>query len=313
VALAHVDGLDIDYEDCGDPSAPPVLLVMGLGMPAAMWPEPFVAALVSRGLRVIRFDNRDCGHSTKLDGLGIPKIGAAIARALFRLRVRSPYSLDDMARDAIGLLDVLAIQRVHVVGASMGGMIAQVMAARWPDRVASLTSIMSTSGNPRPSIALGERRALKAILSRPARTDDVGTIVDHLLGVFGVIGSPAYPIDPAVMRPHFERVVRRGLYPAGTARQLAAVLASGDRRALLEQITAPTLVIHGAADPLLPVAAGRDTAEHIPDATLRVIEGMGHDFPPALHDELARMVATHCLAAQAPSAPLPAGGPAESD
>ncbi|HSN73253.1 MAG TPA: alpha/beta fold hydrolase, partial [Steroidobacteraceae bacterium] len=185
-----VDRIELDYEDFGETAAPAVLLIMGLGMPGAMWPDTLVEALVGHGLRVIRFDNRDCGHSTRLDQLPVPKLGRAIARALLRLPVRAPYALDDMARDALGLLDALGIERAHVVGASMGGMIAQVLAARWPERVASLTSIMSTSGNPRPSVALGERKALKALLSRPAPGSDVDTVVDHLLGVFGVIGSP---------------------------------------------------------------------------------------------------------------------------
>jgi len=300
MASLRIRDLEIDYDERGQPTAPAVLLIMGLGMPGAMWPDAFIDGLVARGLRVIRFDNRDCGRSTRLDDIGAPNLAMAIGRALLRLPVRAPYTLEDMAGDALGVLDALGVERAHLVGASMGGMIAQVLAAHWPERVATLTSIMSTSGNPRPSIAFGEHKALRAVLSRPAQAD-VDSVVDHLLGVFGVIGSPAYPLDPAVVRPHFEQVVQRGLHPPGTARQLAAILASGDRRTLLARIEAPTLVIHGAADPLLPVAAGRDTARHIHGAKFEVIEGMGHNLPTELQPVLATLVADHCLAATSPT------------
>jgi pimeloyl-ACP methyl ester carboxylesterase len=285
------NGLLLDVEDDGPHDAPVVLLIMGLGMPAALWPEGFVGALLAAGLRVIRFDNRDCGGSTRLRApVAVRNLPAAIARALLRLPVRAPYTLDDMADDAAALLAALGVARAHVVGASMGGMIAQVLAVRHPQCVASLTSIMSTSGNPSPRVALGKPRALRAILHRPRRVDDVAEVTDHLVRVFGIIGSPGYPSEPLLQRQHLERVARRGYYPAGTARQLLAILASGDRRAQLARIDAPTLVIHGADDPLLPVAAGRDTARHIRRARLEVIAGMGHDFPPALQPRVASMV-----------------------
>jgi proline iminopeptidase len=294
--VAALNGIELDYEVHGDPAAPAVLLVMGLGMPALMWPEQFVQALLERGLRVVTFDNRDCGGSTRLGHLGVPNIRAAMTRALMRMPVRAPYTLTDMAVDAAAVLDAARIERAHVVGASMGGMIAQVLAALLPQRVHTLTSIMSSSGNPAPRIAFGDMRATKALL-RPPPGDptDVDAIVDHLLFVFGVIGSPGFPQDPAVLRPHLERVARRGLYHEGTARQLHAILASGDRRPMLHNVEAPTLVIHGADDPLVPVAAGRDTARHIRGARLEVIEGMGHDFPPALMGRIAERVADHCL------------------
>jgi pimeloyl-ACP methyl ester carboxylesterase len=296
------NGIDLDYDVRGDASAPPLLLIMGLGMPAAMWPDPFVDALVAEGFRVVTFDNRDSGGSTRFEGTRVPNVAAAIARALLRRPVRSPYTLDDMAADTAGLLDGLGIERAHVVGASMGGMIAQVLAARRPGRVASLTSIMSSTGNPRRKIAFGTRRALGAILHAPPPPDDIPATVDHLERVFTAIGSPGFAQDPASRREHFERVARRGLYRAGTARQLLAILGSGDRREMLRAITAPTYVIHGGDDPLVPLAAGIDTARCIPHARLEVIMGMGHDFPPELLASVARKIGQHCRDAAARSA-----------
>ena len=295
--IAAIDDVTLDYEVHGKPDAPAVLLVMGLGMPAAMWPAEFVRTLLDRGLRVVTFDNRDSGASTRLARLPVPNIGAAMTRAMMGLRVTAPYSLTDMAIDAVAVLDAAGIDRAHVVGASMGGMIAQVIAALLPQRVATLTSIMSSSGNPAPRIAFGDMRALQALMRPPPEDPaDIDAIVDHLMFVFSVIGSPGFAQDAAVLRPHLERVARRGLYRAGTARQLAAILASGDRRPMLHNVEAPTLVIHGANDPLVPVAAGRDTARHIRGATLEIIDGMGHDFPPALMTRIAARVADHCLA-----------------
>ncbi len=303
------NGLTFDVEDVGERGAPVVLLIMGLGMPAAAWPEGLVDHLVRAGLRVIRFDNRDSGHSTKLRTTRMPNLQFAIARALMRMPVRAPYTLDDMAADADALLAALGVERAHVVGASMGGMIAQVLAARHPQRVLSLTSIMSSSGNPSPRIAFGSHRALRAILLRPRSVDDVAQLTDHLIRVFSVIGSPGFPPDPAMQREHLERVARRGYYPAGSARQLLAILASGDRRAQLARIEAPTLVIHGRDDPLVPVAAGMDTAHNIRGAELKVIPGMGHDFPPALQPEIATLIERHIARASgtAQTAPAAAG------
>jgi pimeloyl-ACP methyl ester carboxylesterase len=305
MAVVQSNGLTFDYEVLGEPTAPPVLLVMGLGMPAALWPDEFVHGLVAQGLRVISFDNRDSGGSTRLEGVRIPSVPMAIARALLRLRVRAPYTLDDMAADTAGLLDAIGVERCHVVGVSMGGMIAQVLTARSPAKVASLTSIMSSTGNPARRIAFGTRHALRAILKPPPASDDIDAVVDHLVEVFGVIGSPGFRQEIPELRRYFERAARRGLYREGSSRQLLAILASGDRRTLLRGISAPTLVIHGAADPLVPVAAGRDTAENIPGSRLEIVEGMGHDFPPILMAQLAVRVADHCWAAQGGRPPAP--------
>lgn len=203
-----------------------------------------------------------------------------------------------MAADTVGLLDALGLERVHVVGASMGGMIGQVLAAQHPGRVLSLTSIMSNSGNPERRIAFGRWKALRAIIRRPPRPDDHPAVVEHLTRVFSIIGSPAHRHELAAMRPLFERVARRGLYRNGTARQLLAILATSDRRPMLRKITAPTLVLHGADDPLVPLAAGQDTAANIAGAKLEVVEGMGHDFPPTLLAKLALRIAEHCRTAQ---------------
>lgn len=303
--VVAANGLQIDCEVHGDPGAPVVLLIMGLGMPSALWPDPVVQTLTAAGFRVVTFDNRDSGGSTRLEGLRVPNVLRAIGRALLRRPVTAPYSLDDMAADTIGMLDALGIDQAHVVGASMGGMIAQVIAAQHPTRVLSLTSIMSNSGNPERRIAFGRWKALRAIIHPPPPPDDHPAVVQHLMRVFGVIGSPAFRHELESMRPLFERVARRGLYRAGTARQLLAILATGDRRPRLHTIAAPTFVLHGADDPLVPLAAAIDTAANIRGARLEVVPGMGHDFPPGLMAQLAERIAAHCRAAQAPALPAP--------
>ena len=291
--VAAVNGLAIDYTLHGAPQAPPLLAIMGLGMPAAAWPPALVELLVARGARVITFDNRDTGGSTRFSGARtIPPL-VAMLRAALRLPVPAPYTLHDMAADAIGLLDALGIAQAHLVGVSMGGMIAQLAAAQFPQRTASLTSIMSSTGNPRPRVAWGKPRALRTLLARPRDPRDPQSVIDHLERVFGVIGSPAGERERAERRVHLERIVRRGLDAAASRRHLLAVLAAGDRRAWLRRITAPTLVLHGALDPLLPLAAGAETARCIAGARLVVIEGMGHDLPPRLLPRLADEIAAH--------------------
>jgi proline iminopeptidase len=289
------NGLDIEYESLGDPAAPAILLIMGLGMQLVAWPDGFCGHLIERGFRVIRYDNRDAGLSGQFAGGKPPNLVWAMLAARLRLPLRPPYTLNDMASDAIGLLDGLGIARAHIVGASMGGMIAQVLAARFPQRVLSLTSIMSSSGSPR--LSGPKRDALKALLSKPEDPRNPEIVIEHLARVFGVIGSPAFPADPAELRQRLGRAVRRSYYPAGVARQLVAVIASGDRRKLLRTIIAPTLVIHGSADPLVPPDAGKDTAHNIPGSRLMVIDGMGHDLPPPLYERLAEAIAAHCVAA----------------
>jgi len=298
MSLVRANGLELDFQVHGDLAAPPLLLVMGLGMPAALWPDEFVAALVSAGFRVVTFDNRDCGASTRLEGAPTPDVKRAILRSLLRRPVSGPYTLEDMAADTVGLLDAIGIGRAHVVGASMGGMIGQMVAARYPGRVLSLTSIMSNSGNPGRRYAFGRWRALRAITHAPPPPDDHAAVVEHLSFVFSVIGSPGFRDSLPQLKPILERVARLGLYRAGTERQLLAILSTGDRRTRLRGIAAPTLVLHGEDDPLVPPEAGRDTARSIPGATLEMVPGMGHDFPPALMARLALRIGEHCRAAQ---------------
>lgn len=284
--------LHIEYESLGDPAHPAIVLIMGLGMQLTAWPDSFCRALVERGYRVVRFDNRDCGLSGRTPGKKRANLMLAMAASALGLPVRTPYTLDDMAGDVAGLMDRLGIAQAHIVGASMGGMIAQVLTAKFPQRVLSLTSIMSSSGNRR--VSKPTKPARKVLLSRPADPKDTESVIDYMVQMFGVIGSPAYPATPDELRDRLGRSIRRAYTPAGTARQLLAIIASGDRRKLLRTITVPTLVIHGAADPLVPLAAGRDTAQNIPGADLLVIEGMGHDFPEVLMPRLAQAIADHC-------------------
>ncbi len=284
--------LHIEYESLGDPAHPAIVLIMGLGMQLLGWPDAFCQALVARGYRVVRFDNRDCGLSGRVPAKKRANLVLAMAAAALGLPVRTPYTLADMADDTIGLMDRLGIARAHIVGASMGGMIAQVLAAKYPQRVLSLTSIMSTSGNRK--LSKPTKAAGKALLARPSDPKNPDIVIEHLVNTFGVIGSPGYPSTREELRQRIGRSVRRSYDPAGVARQLLAVIASGDRRKLLATISAPTLVIHGAADPLVPLAAGRDTAQHIPGAKMLVIDGMGHDFPQALLSHIAGVIADHC-------------------
>jgi pimeloyl-ACP methyl ester carboxylesterase len=306
---AAVNGLAIDYEVHGDPAAPPLLAIMGLGMPAAAWPPALICLLAGRGARVITFDNRDAGGSTKFAAARTIPIPVAMLRATLRLQVPAPYTLHDMAADSIGLLDALGIGRAHVLGVSMGGMIAQLVAAKHPDRVASLTSIMSSTGNPQPRVAWGKPRALRAILSRPRDPRDLQSVIDRLEHVYSVIGSPSAGRDRTALRSHLERIARRGLDTAASRRQLLAVMATGDRRQWLARIIAPTLVLHGRLDPLVPLAAGIETAQCIAGARLVVIDEMGHDLPPALLPRLGDEIAAHLgLSGQARAGPAPRAG-----
>ncbi len=292
MATVAVDGLTIDYEARGAADAPALLAIMGLGMPAAAWPPALIDLLAACGARVITFDNRDAGGSTKFSGAPTIPPAVAIARAALRLHVPAPYTLHDMAADALGLLDALGIGRAHLVGVSMGGMIAQLIAALHPQRVASLTSIMSSTGNPSPRVAFGRPRAIRAILRRPKDPQDPQSVIDDLERKFSVIGTPMAREERAAQRAHYERIARRGLDSAASRRQLLAVLATGDRRPWLARITAPTLVLHGRLDPLLPLAAGIETAQCIAGARLVVIDGMGHDLPPALLPRIADEIAS---------------------
>ena len=273
------NGIALEVEDHGSPQGEPLLLIMGLGMQLLGWHEGFVAALVARGFRVIRFDNRDIGLSQGFDAAGVPNLALESLRFALGLRVKSPYTLDDMAADSVAVLDALGIDKAHVCGASMGGMIAQRVAARYPERVKSLTLMMTSSGARRlPGPSLKVRGAM---ISRP-KDQQLASIVEHYVELYGLIGSPAFPPGKDYLRERFSRSIRRSYRPAGTARQMVAIAADGDRTPLLGTLRPPTHVIHGAADVLVPVAAGRDLGARIPGATLDVIDGMGHDLPKEL-------------------------------
>jgi len=284
----RANGLAIEVDDQGARDAPVLLLVMGLGMQLTGWPDELVALLVAQGFRVVRFDNRDAGLSEGFDHAGVPSIPWNALRHMLRLPVRAPYAVRDMAADAVGVLDALGVARAHVVGASLGGMISQHVAAHWPERVSSLSLIMTTSGSRRlPGPTLQARRVL---LARPADSRPE-TLVAHSIRVFTTIGSPAFRPPPDELRAQVVASVARASRPAGTARQLLAVAADGDRTPLLARIQAPTQVIHGVVDPLIPVANGHDLVRRIPGALGDFIEGMGHDLPQQLLARITQGIA----------------------
>ncbi|MCA1246543.1 alpha/beta fold hydrolase [Massilia sp. MS-15] len=287
----NANGIRIAFDTAGDPKAPPLLLVHGLGMQLSAWPDEVVEGLVELGFYVIRFDNRDCGLSTKFEGAGVPNLTLAWLKSRLGWPLRPAYRLEDMAEDALGVLSALGVARAHVVGVSMGGMIAQILAARHPRRILSLTSIMSSSG--RRGLPGPERKVGKLLLRRPANPADIESIIDHGVDVMRAIGSPAYPTPERLLRKRVARSVRRSYCPGGIARQMLAIAASGDRCAQLAAIGVPALVIHGAADPLVPPACGEDTASRIPGARLEIIEGMGHDLPPQLVERLLALIDAH--------------------
>ena len=290
--LARANGIEIFYDDVGDPNAPALLLIMGLGTQMIAWPEAFCGRLADRGFRVIRFDNRDIGLSTKIENAPKVNIQAAFLRALAGLRIPAAYNLDDMAKDAIGLMDAIGVARAHIVGASMGGMIAQIFAAKHGARTRSLVSIMSTSGDPKLPQA---KPAVAAMLTatRPARSDREASI-QFGMNVYRAIGSPGYPAPEPELRAKVECAFDRSYYPIGVSRQMLAILASGSRVDLLTTIRAPTLVLHGEDDPLIPVQGGKDTARLTPGASLKTIRGWGHDIPTALIPTLVEAIAVHC-------------------
>ena len=288
---ANANGISIEYESFGEDSNPAILLIMGLGMQLLAWPEPFCVELASRGFRVIRYDNRDTGFSTKFENAKTPGIASLVLRSMLRLPMRVPYTLNDMANDAVGLLSALGIESAHAVGASMGGMIAQNLAASHPQRVDSLTSIMSTSGH-RALPGADPLVSRHIFRSRPTGNDR-DAVIAHNMRTLQLIGSPDYPVDEETRRAMTSASFDRCYYPSGFSRHVAAIIEDGDRRRRLSTITAPTLVIHGREDPLVPLAGGIDTAEHVPGAKLEIIDGMGHNFPAQLWPRLIELITTH--------------------
>lgn len=283
MARVTANGIAIEYDTFGSRDARPLLLVMGLGAQMIHWREEFCEMLAARNHYVIRFDNRDAGLSEKFGHLGVPDVAEMAARLLAGEPAQAPYTLDDMAADALGLLDALEVGAAHICGASMGGMIVQAMALNAPERVRSLTSIMSSTGNPELPPATEE--AMAAMLS-PAATNREEAI-ERTLRVSSVIGSPAYRLPEEEARKRAADSYDRSFYPEGVARQMAAVAAHGNRKPALMVLEVPALVIHGAADPLVPVAGGQDTHASLKGSTLMVLEGMGHDLPEPLWPEIA--------------------------
>ena len=283
------NGIDIEVEDTGG-TGPVVVLIMGLGMQLVAWPLQLVDALVAAGYRVIRHDNRDIGLSQKFDDKGVPNLLWESIKLKLGVTLRPPYSLNDMALDTVGVIDTLGIAQAHIVGASMGGMIAQRVALAAPQRVLSLTSIMSTSGakglpTPKPAI-------IRALMASP-KGREREAIMKHYVELLRVIGSPAYPMEESQVRERIMAGLTRSYAPMGTLRQMVSIAADTGRAKELSGVFTPTLVIHGRADPLVPFACGQDTAKRIPGARLFAIDGMGHDLPPEVIDLMLPSMLEH--------------------
>jgi proline iminopeptidase len=294
----HTDlpsGIRIDYAVHGSPSAPAIVLITGLGLQMTAWPTSFIEGLAARGFRVVTFDNRDAGLSSRATSAKRIDLRAAALKGIMGFPVQPPYTLEDMGSDAIGLMEKLNIDRAHVLGISMGGMIGQVLAAKHRERLRSLTSIMSSSGAMRFSFHMSP--ATRALLSPPPRNATEEQMLDHTEHIWMLIGSPGLQPPRDVLRERLRQSMQRAYNPAGVARQMLAIMASGDRRRLLRTIETPTLVIHGDRDTLVPIGAGRDTAANIPGASFHEVKGMGHDLPEPLVPMLVDLVAGHCIRA----------------
>jgi pimeloyl-ACP methyl ester carboxylesterase len=295
LARVKANGIEIEYETAGNKSDPALLLVMGLGAQMTIWPDALFQGLAKQGFYVIRFDNRDIGLSTKFAAAGVPNIMEAVQKVMSGQKAEAPYYLADMAADAIGLLDALGIDKAHMVGASMGGMIVQIVAAQYASRTRSMVSIYSTSG--RPGLPVGKPEAL-AMLSAQPEGPAREQLVQHGMKLRKTIGSPGYPTPDAELRAFVEKNVDRAWYPEGSARQYLSVIASGDRVELLKTIKVPTLVLHGEDDPLLPVECGRDVASLVPGARIETFPGWAHDFPAGMIPTVIDRVAGFCKAAK---------------
>lgn len=283
--VAPANGIELAYQEMGDADGEPLLLVMGLGTQMIAWDETFCGMLAERGFRVVRFDNRDIGRSTKIESAGVPRrVDVIVGR-----RASAPYLLRDMAADTAGLMDHLGIESAHVVGASMGGMVAQTMAIEHPERVRSLVSIMSNTGS--RWTGMPSRKAMAVLLGRPPRGREAA--IERTVRTFSVIGSPGYPFEEERLRQIAGRSYDRGHSAAGVLRQLHAISTSGDRTQALRAVRVPTTVIHGNRDPLVRPAGGRATARAIPNARLKMIDGMGHDLPRQLWPVFAEEIAAN--------------------
>lgn len=293
--IARANGIDLCYEIFGEADAEPMLLIMGLGAQMIHWDDDFCRQLAGRGFRVIRFDNRDIGKSSKLSG-GKRLTPVELLKLRFlKIPIKAPYKLHDMAEDVVGLMDALHIKAAHLVGASMGGMIAQEIAISFPQRVRSLTSIMSTTGNPK--VPPPTREAAAMLMAPPPNTKE--EFFARFAQTWKILRVGSFPEDEARDQGRAERTFERGLNPAGVGRQLRAILASGNRKERLRSVTAPTLVIHGTVDPLVRPEGGKDTAASISGAKLLMIEGMGHALPIPMWPEIIGAIDKHAHAASA--------------
>jgi pimeloyl-ACP methyl ester carboxylesterase len=290
--VTSANGIEIAYDDRGNRHDPVILLIMGLATQMIAWPEAFCDSLAAHGFRVVRFDNRDVGLSTKFEAAPPIDLGALLQRVMAGEKINPPYDLTDMAADTIGLMDRLGIEKAHVVGASMGGMIAQIVAAEYSKRTRSLVSIMSSSGD--PGLPQATPEAMAAMMKPRPDGSNRELAIQHGMGIYRAIGSPGFPTSYNELRIKVGAAFDRSYYPAGVGRQFAAIEANGSRVEMLSKVSVPTLVLHGADDPLVPVDAGRHTAALIPGSSLTVIPGMGHDIASGLIPLLVEAIAAHC-------------------
>ncbi len=283
-----VGEVDITYDTFGDPANPPMLLIMGLSSQMIFWDEAFCRELATQGYWVIRFDNRDVGLSTKFREAGVPDLMELMMKVQQGEAVEAPYTLLDMAADAIGLLDALEIDAAHIVGASMGGMITQIIAIHYPERVRTMTSIMSSTSN--PELPQPEPEAISILITPPPPNRD--EYIEYSVKTWKFLNGEL-SFDEDYIRKRSGRAYDRNYYPEGSGRQMAAILASGSRKEELRSVKVPTLVIHGDADPLVPVEGGKETAEVIPNAELMIIEGMGHSIPAEIAPKIIEAITQH--------------------
>jgi pimeloyl-ACP methyl ester carboxylesterase len=294
--FVEANGIRICYETFGRKGDQPIVLIMGLAGQMILWDEDFCNALAAQGRCVVRFDNRDIGQSTHFDSLPAPSMRRLFAARLLRRTPKAPYALVDLAKDTIGLMDALGIERADVVGASMGGAIVQELLINFPQRLRTATAIMASTGA--PGLPPPTLPALGVLLRRPARTK--AAYVDSYVRAWRVLAGKHFPFDAMKMRRQAERGWERGLNPPGVSRQMLAIAASGNRKPRLAAVTVPTLVLHGSLDPLVPLAHGRDLAASIPGSTFRVIEGMGHTLPRGAWPQILAAIERHAVIAPQP-------------
>lgn len=296
MASIRANDITIEYESHGSPEDPAILMVMGLSAQLTFWPPALIKALVDAGFRVVTFDNRDVGLSEKMHEQKAPNIIRQAALARIGIGTRVPYTIEDMVEDASGLLSALGIDRAHIVGVSMGGMIGQLFAAGKPAQTISLVSIMSSTNN--PTLPKPNRKVADPVFLKRSKATTKAEMVDDALALWSLIGTKDSGADPSYLRERIEAGIDRNHNPAGVRRQVSAIIASGDLRQKIRRIKAPTLIIHGSDDPLVPVEGGMDSARSIPGAELKIIEGMAHDIPQKFLPEITRLIVDHVTGAQ---------------